>query len=186
MIGKITNKIVGFVDNLDNKMFYRYAGAFFAVILAATLFILYLYQSSVATSQKQMKKVNRLHIEIREILDKNEQVKKRRKEVDAILKQDPYFKIKNFFNETLKKLGLSSDTLTASESVNPSNKDYLDIVASAKLTDLSMQELAELLQAIEQNKRVHIRSLEISQKKPGTIDVNLTIATLSERAPTAE
>ena len=95
MIGKITNKIVGFVDNLDNKMFYRYAGAFFAVILAATLFILYLYQSSVATSKKQMKKVNRLHIEIREILDKNEQVKKRRKEVDAILKQDPYFKIKN-------------------------------------------------------------------------------------------
>ena len=186
MIKKILNKIIDFIDTLDNKIFYRYAGVFFVVILASTLFMLYRYQSNVRTNQIQMKKVNRLRIEIRDILDKNQQVEEQRAEVDEILEQDPYFKIKKFFNETLKKLGITSDTITTSESINSTNHDYLDIGASSKLTNLSTQELTELLQAIEQNKRVHIKSLEITQKKPGTIDVNLTIATLSKRTPTAE
>lgn len=186
MIQKILDSIVNFLEALDKKLFYRYGAIFLALVMALSIFMLYMYRETNIMSLKQMKKIGQMHTDIIEILQKNQQVETQRAAVNEMLDENPYFKIKNFLTELLKKLNLTSDVISTSESVNVNDNNYLDIVASVKLIDISMQELTELLQEIEQNNRVHIRSLEITQKKPKFIDVNLTIATLSKKVISSE
>ncbi len=48
---------------------------------------------------------------------------------------------------------------------------------------MNMRELSELLNVLEQNKRVYTKELEVqkSRKSPRAIEVQLTIATLQPR-----
>jgi ribosomal protein S17E len=62
------------------------------------------------------------------------------------------------------------------------------VLLNAKFDTMNMRQLCELLDAVEQNKRIYTKELEIikSKKVPNTIDVNLTIATLQAKPETTE
>lgn len=101
--------------------------------------------------------------------------------MDEIIAQDPNFKIAGYFEDVLNKLGLASKKSSKLEVTTPAQEGrYQETVLNAKLSDMSMKELTELLKEIEQNKRVFAKELEItaSKKTANTIDVNITIATL--------
>ncbi len=80
------------------------------------------------------------------------------------------------------QLNLPQPTLTRVTKTTR-GENYEERSLEIKFTDITMKELAQLLQDIEQKKRIYSKSLEInvSKKQPHTIDVNLTIATLHKK-----
>jgi hypothetical protein len=109
--------------------------------------------------------------------------------VNNILAENPDFKIDGFFTDLLSKTGLERNKKETSISyADRGDKDYREVLLTAKFDTMNMRQLCELLNEIEQNNMVYTKELDIvkSKKIPNTIDVTLTIATLQKKPETTE
>lgn len=176
-------KIQAYLDNIDAKHFYRYCLGFIAALCLISSLIMFQYYRKVRSLKNKIETVNGMREEVRTILGKVQHVKKEQREVDELLKQDPNFKIAGYFEEVLSKTGLNRKKASLEVTSPAREGKYQESLLNVKLTDMTMKELTELLQEIEQNKRVFTKELEItaSRKNANSIDVNLTIATLEPR-----
>lgn len=186
---KVVENIRNFVDSLEEKQFYTYLGVLlFGAILIMSL-IVWRYYSQVHSINEQIETINEQREETKRILTSARRVQQQRAEVDALLGQDPNFKIGGYFEDVLNKLGLA-DKKTASDKIEHSQIDhegkYKESIRKAKLTGMNMRQLTELLHELEQNKRIFIKELEISKsiKQSKTLDISLTIATLEPKLGT--
>lgn len=182
-------KLHEYFDTMDQKYFYRYLLLALVAIVLATAGVMYYFYSSVSDLQKQIEDVNDLRTSrVESILSRIEHVKKQRAEVNTILAQDEAFKIGGYFNDILGLLNISGNKKEETTTQIVLDEDYRESVLSAKFTGLTMKQLTELLNIIEQNKRIYTKALEIqkSTKQPRTIDVLLTIATLQPRTAETE
>ncbi len=182
-------KIQAFLDRLDEKRFYQLLLIFLSFIALAMLGTMFYHYRNVRKLKQQINTVNETREEVRVILDKAQHVKKERKEIAAILAQDPNFKIAGYFQEILTKLGLTNKKASKEEVTTPAQEgQYQESVLNVRFSEMNMKELTQLLQEIEQNQRVFPKELEItaSKKTPNSIDVNLTIATLEPRSEEGE
>jgi hypothetical protein len=180
----ILHKIQTYLDSLEEKRFYQYLMGSIAVILLLIAGILFQYYRKVSYLKSEINRINEERANIRTILEKALLVKKEQKEIDAILAKDENFKIAGYFEDLLSKLGLADKKASDVQVTTPSREGkYQENILQAKFTSMTMKDLTELLQEIELNKRVFTKELDItiSQKKPGTIDVTLTIATLEPK-----
>ncbi|MEX0849595.1 MAG: hypothetical protein WD055_05170 [Candidatus Dependentiae bacterium] len=180
----IVNKIKDFLDNLDIKNFYKYSGIFIGVITLLSFFLIYRFYSNIDHYKRQIRNLNDVRQEVQELLEKASSVKQQKEQVNAMLEADPNFKIAGYFKEILAQLNLTnkqiSSTVTTQER---GEQDYNESILSAKFGDMNMKNVSELLNLLEQNKRVYTKELEIqkSRKTPRAIEVQLTIATLQPR-----
>jgi hypothetical protein len=181
MMNEWMKKVVDYINNLDRKSFVRYIYIILGTQLLMGSFLLYRTHRRINQLKKELKKVNSLRRSTQELLRKNQAVEEQHKEVDAILDENPNFKLQKYFRDLLNRNALAAGTIETSEITNPVDPAYDEVQARAKLTDITTKQLTQLLQEIEGNPRVHIKKLEITQKKPQTIDVNLTIATLLKK-----
>lgn len=178
----LLERIKLFIEELDEKTFYRYAALFIAACTLLSGTIGFFYYRRVATLIKQIKRINRLREEdVRVLLEDAHQVEQQRAAVDAILSQDIDFKIAGYFKNLLEKLNLQDKIVTEAEATTVEREDnYRESELNAKFGDLNMKEVTELLQELEQNPRISTKRLEItaSKKKQKTVDVQITITTL--------
>jgi hypothetical protein len=180
----IIEKVKEFLDSLDAKKFYTYIGAFFGIITLVLIFLVYRFYANVWDYQRQIRLTNDMRIEVQALIEKAARVKKQQKDVNEMLEADPNFKIAGYFQTVLAQLGLSnkeeSNTVTTQER---GEQEYNESILTAKFIDMTMQEVSELLNVLEQNKRIYTKSLELqkSRKSNRTIEVQLTIATLQPR-----
>jgi hypothetical protein len=180
----IWQKVQMYIDTLDDKRFYQYTGGFLAGIIIICSGIIFNYYRSVRHLKREIARVNEERITIRNLLERALLVKKEQKEIDAILAKDENFKIAGYFEDLLGTLGLADKKASDVQVTTPSREGkYQESILQAKFTGMTMKDLTELLQEIEGNKRVFTKELDItvSAKKPGTIDVALTIATLEPK-----
>lgn len=181
---KILNNVQTYLNTIDEKRFYQYLiglGVIITVIIAG---ILFQYYRSVRSLKAEINRINEERTEIRSLLSKARIVKKEQKEIDQLLAQDENFKIAGYFEDVIAKLGLANKKAADIQVTTPAHEGkYQESVLQAKFSGMTMKDVAELLQEIEQNKRVFTKELDIvvSPKKPGTIDVTLTIATLEPK-----
>jgi hypothetical protein len=107
-------------------------------------------------------------------------VHNQRTAVDQMLAQEPDFKIGGYVALLLQKLKLTDKKRIEETLQTDVQENYRETEIMLKLTDMNMQQLVELLYAIEQKHRIYIKRLEIerSKKQPSSIDVQLAIATL--------
>lgn len=180
----ILEKIKELLDSLDTKDFYKYIGALLAAVTLILLFLIYRFYSNVWDIQKQLRLTNEQRGEVQTLLEKAARVKKQQKDVNTMLEADPNFKIAGYFQGILAQLGLTnkeeSNTVTTQER---GEQEYNESILTAKFIDMTMREVSELLNVLEQNKRIYTKNLEIqkSRKSNRTIEVQLTIATLQPR-----
>lgn len=177
---KLFSQIQTYLDSLEIKRFYQFIAILIGIVLLACFGVLFQYYRSISYLKSEIGKLNEQRENIRLILDKAQQVKTEQKEIDAILAKDENFKIAGYFEDLLGQLGLS-DKKSAIEVSTPAREGkYQESILQAKFTGMTMKDLTELLQEIELNKRVFTKELSIvaSQKRTGTIDVTLIIATL--------
>lgn len=184
----IIEKIKDFIQNTEEKTFYYIlAGTLGAFVLLSGLLI-YNYYSSVAYWQKRMRQVNDLRDDVRAIITKDDVVSSQRASVNAMLQENPDFKIDGYLTEILQKLALEGNKQTSGPVayMDYGDPEYREALLPAKFDMMDMKQLCELLNEVEQNRRVYTKSLDIikSKKVPNRIEVSLTIGTLQRKPET--
>ncbi len=178
------NKIQSYLTSLDQKRFYQYIGGALGIVAVVMLLLMFQYYRKISSLKSTIATTNEEREEVKKILDKARQIKKDQKEIDAILAQNPNFKIAGYFEDLTSRLGLAQKRSSVEEvSTVVSEGKYQESVLQAKFTSITMKDLAQLLQEIELNKRVFTKELDITkaQKQANSIDVSLTIATLEPK-----
>ncbi|MCX5922787.1 MAG: hypothetical protein NTX86_05690 [Candidatus Dependentiae bacterium] len=185
----ILDKISTFIAQLEERKFYIYLGVVIGILVLIMSGIVFYRYNSMNYWKKRINHINEIREEISEIISKDQQVLSQRAEVNATLAEMPDFKIEGYFNELLKKLNLERNKQTSATSPGEkSDSEYREVLLKAKFDTMTMQQLTELLNEIDQNKRIYTKELEItkSTKTPKTIDVNVTIATLQRKPEQTE
>lgn len=171
-------RLTRFLRHLDERELYRLIGAVIGGLLLLIVFFCYFYFSTVQTLQRRLKTINQKRAEALTILSKYEIVTQQQQRVDALLKEKPDFRIKHFFTESLQELGLHAMLKKEPEI---SSQDlvggYREIKLEARLSGLSMKQVVELLDRIEQNERVYVKEITMTLRQQNMLDILLTIAT---------
>lgn len=174
-------RIRTFFETIETKDFYKYITIFLAVITFIASIIVFQYYRKVKYWKGRVKIINELREDdVKVILEKAQQVQQQQAEVDAILAEDEDFKIGGYFKELLSRLQLVDKEIAEETTQIDREDNYRESELDAKFEDMNMKQLTELLQEIEKNKRIFTKKLEItkSKKSPGTIEAQITIATL--------
>ena len=174
------------VNSLDEKSFRNYMLAFFVgfiVFIGAGWFYAH---RSIKNLKKKINNVNELREDVKNILDKSKQVELQRAHVNTMLAENPTFKIGGYFTGLIDKLKLNANSVIETPVSTDLDNEYTESSLQAKLVNLNMRQLTELLSEIKQTPRIYTKNLEISrsQKAPNAIDATLTIATLRPKIET--
>lgn len=184
----IIEKIKEFIHNTEEKTFYYYLAATLGIVILLSGFLMYSYYSSVGYWQKRIRAVNELRDNVRAILTKDEIVASQRASVNTMLQETPDFKIDGYLTEILQKFSLEGNKQTSGPVayIDHGDPEYREALLPVKFDMMNMKQLCELLNEIEQNKRVYTKDLDIikSKKVPNTIEVSLTIGTLQRKPET--
>jgi len=185
----IIENIKDSIDRLDQQNFRNYVVIFFVVLFALLGLLYYRYYR---TMHELQKKVN-LNNEIREerlqpILERYEQVKQQKADVDKLLAQDADFKIAGYFNDVIKQLGLSQNLAQPAETTKEElENEYTEIKLYANFTNLTMKNIVELLDKLEKKERIYTKEIEIYQPTQSKqLNLNIQIATLEPQKPAEE
>jgi len=131
---------------------------------------------------KEVANINKMRRQAQQILQKNVLVEQKKQEVESILTKDPSFKIKEFFDQTIEDTHLASKSTKEPEigSARNLNNGYNEIKLEASFSEVTMQDITELILALEKNPRIFTKDLIMSRNKNNTksLDVTITIATL--------
>ena len=181
-------KITAYLSDLTDKEFKRYIVIFFASLGIILLFGTYRYYRSVFDLKKQMKRINITRTEVQGLLTKYDQIKKQKETVDALLNQDKSFWIKRYFDDTLKKLDISHMLTKEPDIIETDLKEgYTEITLSANFARIDSQQMAELLNELEQKKRIYIKKLDITKaRNSNTLSFVIIIATLKTQTESPE
>lgn len=167
------------LDKTPYKTLILYAALYTGVIVFVAGGITYGYYYSIHSLMNQLENVNELRQEARLILQKAHYVRVQRDDVDAMLSQDPDFKIGGYFDELLIRLQVKAKETQSDITQTDRDDQYREVELRARFVDMNMKQTTELLQAIEQNKRVYSKRLDIAySKKSNLLDVEIVIATL--------
>lgn len=176
----IFQKIHDYLYTLDTKDFYKNIGIFLGANVLVCAFIMYASLTTIASYKNSLQEDYKKEQEAAQLLRRLAKVKKQSEEINTILEQEPTFRIKNFYDDTIKKLNLEAHQRRQSE---VSEEDilsgrYTEIKLNALLNGIDTHQLCNLLQTLEEKDRIYMKELVIT-KKDSLIDVNITIATLT-------
>ncbi len=177
----VIEQIKSFFESLETKDFYKYIGIFLAACSLIGGGVVFQYYRKVSSLKKHIAEINEYREDdVRVILQQALQVKQQRAEVDTILSEDVDFKIGGYFKDLLDKLKLTEKKVSEETSQVDREDNYRESELNAKFEDMNMQQLTELLQELERNKRISTKQLDItkSKKKADTLEVQITIGTL--------
>ncbi|MCX5925528.1 MAG: hypothetical protein NT124_04530 [Candidatus Dependentiae bacterium] len=179
---KLIKKITSAIDSLNTKNFYLYSGIFVGIVFMLHAAILFNHYTIINELTKNIDAINELREEkVQPLLARTKNVRKQKEQVDALLAQDPDFKLEGYIKDQLASLHLKPQTQQPSQTVR--EEKYLETIVNIKLVDITTQQIAQFLEIIEGNQRIKLNSIEIvkSKKKPNTIEVSLTVAALQPK-----
>ena len=180
---ELVRKIDDFLQSVDRREFYKYLAILLGIITCLLALLGWYCYSSTRDYVTQIEEINDKRAgEIKQLFESHERIIMGKKQVDALLEQNPNFKIRGFFDEVINTLQIAEKRVTESAS-NVERENYRESILTVTLAGMNMQELCELLQAIERAKRIFTKELDIqkSKKIPDAIDVTLIIATLQPK-----
>lgn len=176
------------INTFDAKKVYQAMGFILGLTVVLIGVILFYYYHSVNSLHKKIDILNESREEIRTILTKEEQVQQQHKAVNALLAEDPNFKIGGYFKSILEKLNLTEKNKKYVTEPIEREDNYRETRLNAEFVDMTMKELTELLSIIEQSARVYTKELDITRSKrtAHTVNVKLIIGTLQPKTAEGE
>jgi len=188
---KTLNNLLTSFKDLSSKDAKKYASIIIGIILLLCSFMIYRYFAQVDLLKKQLRKINIDRQEAQELLSKDIKIKKKKEEVDSILKKGKNFKLIQYFDSVTTKLGLAQTVkdreVSSNELENLRSQGYSEVKLTINLLDINMKQLVELLNEFEQNERIYTKSLDITKSEMNpTIDVNIVIATIQPKEEISE
>ena len=171
-----------FLDEFEQKNFYRFIAACIACIILFFGFLLYLHSNKIQFLQKELKRVNRERLTARNLLEQHSRVEEQKTAVDKVLSEEKSFKILEFGNNIMQATGLQRKLTKPLELAEPIDlgNNYNELTLEISLSGMSMQELVDLLyNKIQNNNKIYTKELSITKSsQSSTLDVILVIATL--------
>ena len=175
LLKQLQNRIIHF----ERKEFYQYAGALFGAVFIVILGLVYYYFSKTSELHSTLKKLNKNRQEVQQLLQEYKIVEKQKEAVNDMLDEERNFKLKSFFDNLTTQFNLRNQQQKEAEVTEELlHKKYTEIRLTAQFRQITMQQLCELLNGIEQKQRVYTKELVITKTKGAALDVILTIATI--------
>lgn len=173
-------KFRDFINNLDEKEFYKYTFLFLGVFFLIIGLIFYVSYSRIAKYTALLQQLNKERLKTRKILSENRIVIQQESKVEEILARNKNFILRQAYNEILKNVDLTkhqSEEPTTGQGITISGK--IERILISHLDGITMKQLTELLLKIAEEERIYPKEL-IIKKTPNakTVDVELTVATL--------
>jgi hypothetical protein len=170
------------ISELDEKQFYTYVLSFLgALVLIILLLMLYYFRASKSLN-KQIQDINIIRTtQVKDILTRADRLKLQKEKLDAILAADPDFKLTEYLERVIAQVGLSErKDVVQAPTIEDVNEHYSESSVEITLNDINMKQLVDLLVALEDNRRVFIKKLEITKSKTtaNSLEVHMSIATL--------
>jgi hypothetical protein len=178
-----------YIDAWDQKEFRNYTTIAFGIVLLLLASILFLYYRNVSYIRSRTAAINKQRLAVRELVSRYDLVKKQQVGVDAILAKEKDFKISQYFEQLLQKLGLTANKTQDVETMSEEVLDgYTEWTLYAHLTNMNTKKMSELLHAIELEERIYTKEVEVerSTTNPNALNVKLTIATLEPKVEAAK
>lgn len=170
------------ISELDEKQFYTYVIGLLSILILIVFLVMFYYFRSAKSLNKQIKDLNMVRAtQVKEILTKADRLKLQKEKLDALLKEDPDFKLTEYLERIIAHVGLSErkDVVQAPQTEDV-NESYSESSIEFTLNDINMKQLVDFLVAVEDNRRVFIKKLEITKSKTtaNSLEVHISIATL--------
>lgn len=175
LLKQLQNKII----NFERKEFYQYTGIIFGTLSLITAGLIYYYFSKTTELQATLKKLNKNRQEVQQLLQEYKFVEKQKEAVNEMLDEERNFKLKSFFDTLTMQFNIRNQQQKEAEVTEELlHKQYTEIRLVAQFRQITMQQLCDLLNGIEQKQRVYTKELVITKTKGAALDVILTIATI--------
>lgn len=181
----IFEQMYHYFEQANQKTRYLYMGIFFGIVIALHLIVGYFFFSRYNALHETLANVNdQRSTTVQRLIGRIHEMKRQKASVNTMLAEDENFKIGGYFKNLISSLGLTAKKEIETTSQADKDELYKESVLNAKFSSTNMQELTELLEQIENNKRIYIKEIEITESKkiPNTVDFVITIATLQPKA----
>lgn len=180
------NKLKNKLEILDDKQLYTYILGMLGVLVLLILLVMFYYFRTARSIKRQLRDLNEIRAtQVKNILIQAERVQKQKEKLDALLADDPEFKLTEYLETVLANLDLSErkDISQAPQPIELDDK-YTEHVLEFTLNDINMKQLVEFLVNVEENRRIYTKKLEITKSKttPNSLEVHIAIATLFPKA----
>lgn len=173
-------KIKEYLDALESKDFKKYLLIGIACIAALVGLLIVQYYRSASALKTRINLINRKRRDVQNMLERYERVKMQQIEVNSVLAKEKDFKISQYFENLLDKLGIAKNKIQEETLPKDVLDGYTEWTLYANLSNLNTKKLSDLLYAIEQEERIYTKDLEI-EKSSNAINVKITIATLEQK-----
>lgn len=174
--------ISNFINELDEKDFYKYMIIFVVLFLLILGIIMFFQHSALASYETRLKNINKQRVELRSLLQEHAIVNKQQEAVDTILSKDKGFRIADFFELITRELGLTQNVTKSPVVENDLGNGYYETQLDASFKDMDMKQVTDLLDKIEHNPRVYAKNLGLHKTpKSAKLDVTLVVATLQPK-----
>lgn len=184
MMNQLFDPIISILENLPSTRLKQVMGVFIGTIFLAICLLVYQVQRSTKYYSRQMSYVNDTRHETAEILAQNERLAQQQARVETMLAQDKNFKLKEFVDTVIQKVGLKNATtaqeLGSFETVTSRSAQYTEVQLTLTLNNINTKQLVDCLAEFEGNERVYLKKIEITkQKQQPAISVIIVVATLT-------
>lgn len=179
----IFDTIRNYITNLDQKSWYIHLGIGLGIYLALLGGILFYYYNAASTITQEIETLNEERAKARKILTEAVRVQKQRAEVNSLIEEEPNFKIKRYLQDVMTDIGIANNMTIGNDTNTDRDDNFRETIVNYQFTGINMRQLTELLDNIEQNPRLYTKDLDITKSKkiPNTIDVSITVATMTPK-----
>jgi len=179
---KIITQLSETLSSHSKNEFKKSCLIFLVVFTISSGSILFYRNNKLKSLNKELRKLNLRRTQVQEILSKNFKVNHQQELVNALLEKDKNFLILHYFESVIQDLNLRSNLTQKPipiihEPEALKNKGYSEVSLEIKLNNLNMLQVTQLLEAIETNKRIYTKSLDI-ESTGSKVNILLIIATL--------
>lgn len=167
-----------YIQNFDRKDMIRWSGAYIGLCLVGMIGILIRHVMVNNEIQAKMIQLNKSRSQVQHVFTKYQAVLQQKNKVDAALKQDKGFNIQKFVQELLTQNNLTNQ-VTSRFSRQKLPNGYIEESLALNCTQITMQQLCELIFAVEKQPLAYILFVDITRMVHAKkINVNVSIATL--------
>jgi len=162
---------------LNHKEMLRIIGAYFVCFSSLVIFLFFRHVSLLREIELKSKNLNKSRQNIQVVFTEYDNLKNRKVEVDQILMKDKNFYLVKYYQDKIKSSSIMNKT-SSSLVVQPGPNGYDEESLQISFNQISMKQLCEFLQELQENQRVFVKKLDITKgAAPKKINVSLTIAT---------
>jgi len=172
-------KIRSFFSEMDQGEFRTFSLMYILGFLICSGLLLFFYISQEASVLTKINELNKSRREIQKTLTDYQRVAQQKNFVTNLLSQDETFYLQQFVQSAIQTVGISNSTVgkVSSQILN----GYVEESVSVQLSNISTEQICQLLQNIEQATRVYVKNITITRDVGAhVISVSMSAATLKK------